>query len=46
VREEMLDWLGRNHPHALPKISTAITDSSTDDRHLAPAGDRGDGFGD
>jgi small-conductance mechanosensitive channel len=46
VREEMLDWLGRNHPYALPKIATAITDSSTDDRHLAPAGDRGDGFGD
>ncbi|MEU2120444.1 mechanosensitive ion channel family protein [Nocardia niwae] len=42
VREEMLDWLGRNHPHALPKISTAITDSAVGDHHLALAGDRGD----
>ncbi|MGW4365027.1 mechanosensitive ion channel family protein [Nocardia takedensis] len=28
VREELLSWLGRNHPHALPKIPTSITEST------------------
>lgn len=50
VREEMLDWLGHHHPHALPKISTAITGSADGDRPLALAasrsGDDGHGFGD
>jgi len=23
VREELLDWLGTHHPHALPKIPTS-----------------------
>ncbi|MBH0775311.1 mechanosensitive ion channel family protein [Nocardia bovistercoris] len=27
VREELLCWLGEHHPHALPKIPTAITAS-------------------
>ncbi|MGK8523968.1 mechanosensitive ion channel family protein [Nocardia asteroides] len=40
VREELLDWLGREHPHALPKISTAITDSVAGDRTPAMAGSR------
>lgn len=40
VREELLDWLGRHHPHALPKIPTAIIDSATGDRNMAPAADR------
>ncbi|UGT67163.1 mechanosensitive ion channel family protein [Nocardia gipuzkoensis] len=50
VREELLDWLGRNHPHALPKIATAITEPATGDRHLAltggRSGDDGDGYRD
>ncbi|AVH24143.1 mechanosensitive ion channel family protein [Nocardia cyriacigeorgica] len=37
VREELLDWLGRNHPYALPKISTAIA-GPEDERIPALAG--------
>ncbi|MFF0530069.1 mechanosensitive ion channel family protein [Nocardia amikacinitolerans] len=35
VREELLDWLGRHHPHALPKIPTAITNQGEPDREMA-----------
>ncbi|WP_435592096.1 mechanosensitive ion channel family protein [Nocardia sp. bgisy118] len=37
VREELLDWLGRHHPHALPKIPTAITDADGERRAMAMA---------
>ncbi|MEV0075123.1 mechanosensitive ion channel domain-containing protein [Nocardia neocaledoniensis] len=30
VREELLDWLGTHHPHALPKIPTSVVTTSTD----------------
>ncbi|WP_245548265.1 mechanosensitive ion channel family protein [Nocardia pneumoniae] len=35
VREELLGWLGRHHPHALPKIATAITDPAPGNGHMA-----------
>ncbi|MEV6325842.1 mechanosensitive ion channel domain-containing protein [Nocardia sp. NPDC051787] len=50
VREELLGWLGSHHPHALPKIPTAITNSATGDGQMASTADRssgeGNGFGD
>ncbi|MFI9406935.1 mechanosensitive ion channel family protein [Nocardia sp. NPDC052316] len=33
VREELVSWLSRNHPYALPKIPTAV---APDAGHLAP----------
>lgn len=34
VREELVDWLGRNHPYALPKIPTGL---APDAERLFPA---------
>ncbi|MET7769517.1 mechanosensitive ion channel domain-containing protein [Nocardia sp. NPDC005366] len=45
VREELLDWLGRTHPRALPKIPTAIAGPDPEQRRMTMSvnGSRGEG---